>query len=120
MLISQLVIDECSGGDPEAAKERLEVLESFELLEINQVVQDLAERLLASHAIPPSEPRDALHVAVAAHYGVEYLVTWNFKHIANAAMRGRIEAVCRDAGFEPPIICTPDELLGEEDYEIAD
>ena len=67
-----------------------------------------------------SQPRDALHVAIAAFYGVEYLVSWNFRHIVNAAMRSRIEQVCRKAGFEPPIICTPEELAGEEDNEISD
>jgi hypothetical protein len=62
-----------------------------------------------------SEPRDALHVAISAVHGINYLVTWNFKHIANATMRDRIESVCRDNGFEPPIICTPEELAGDED-----
>jgi hypothetical protein len=120
MLVSQLVRDECSGGDPAAAKERLDVVDPLEMLEINDEVQELADKLTVSGAIPPSEPRDALHIAIAAYYGVEYLVTWNFKHIANAALRGRIEAVCRDAGFEPPVICTPEELAGEEDNEISD
>jgi len=120
LLISQLVCDECSAGDPDAAKERLSVVETLEILEINADVQSLANKLTAFGAIPLSEPRDALHVAIAAYHGVQYLVTWNFKHIANAQMRGRIEAICRDAGFEPPIICTPEELAGESDDEISD
>ena len=120
LVVSQLVRDECSGGDPAAARERLEVIEALETLEINSAVRDLVNRLIAARAIPASEPRDAYHVAIAAVHGVEYLVTWNFKHIANATMRGRIEAVCRDAGFEPPVICTPDELAGESDNEISD
>ena len=61
-------------------------------------------------AIPATEPRDALHISLATVNGLEYVVTWNFKHIANAATREKIEQVCRGAGFEPPIICTPDEL----------
>ncbi len=68
----------------------------------------------AENAVPPTEPRDALHIAVAAVHGIQYLVTWNFRHIANASLRGRIESVCRDAGFEPPIICTPEELVGDD------
>jgi hypothetical protein len=75
----------------------------------------LTPRLIAGKAIPASEPRDAFHIAIAAVHGIDYLLTWNFKHIANASLRHRIEQVCRDAGFEPPIICTPDELTGADD-----
>jgi predicted nucleic acid-binding protein len=114
LLISQLVLDECAGGDPMAAKERLEEINALPLVDITEQVRDLADDLMASGAIPASEPRDALHIAVAAVHGIEYLVTWNFKHIANATMRGRIESACRDAGFEPPIICTPEELAGDD------
>ena len=112
--VSQLVLDECAGGDPTAAKERLDAVASLALLDVTDAVDDLADRLTADGAIPPSEPRDAFHIAIAAVNGVQYLVTWNFKHIANATMRGRIESVCRDAGFEPPIICTPEELAGDD------
>lgn len=67
---------------------------------------------MSAGAIPSTEPRDALHISIAATNGVQFLVTWNFRHIANAAMRDLIEKVCRDSGFEPPTICTPDELCG--------
>ena len=115
--VSQLVLDECAGGDPTAAKERLDAVASLALLDVTDAVDDLADRLTADGAIPPSEPRDAFHIAIAAVNGVQYLVTWNFKHIANATMRARIESACRDAGFEPPIICTPEELAGG-DYDV--
>lgn len=114
LLISQIVLDECSAGDPAAAQERLDEIDALPSLDITQAVRDLADQLLSNHAVPPTEPRDALHIAVAAVHGVQYLVTWNFKHIANATLRGRIEDVCRDAGFEPPIICTPEELAGDD------
>lgn len=114
VLISQVVIEECAAGDPVGAWERLQVTDTLSLLDITDASRDLANELMARGAIPASEPRDALHIATSAVHGVNYLVTWNFKHIANAAMRGRIEAVCRDAGFEPPIICTPEELAGNE------
>ncbi len=52
---------------------------------------------------------------IVAVNGVQYRLTWNFKHIANALLRGRIEQVCREAGFDPPIICTPEELMGTDD-----
>ena len=115
LLISQIVLDECGAGDPTAARERLEAITSLALLDITDVVRQLANELTAKGAIPLSEPRDALHIAIAAVYGIQYLATWNFKHIANATLRSRIESVCRDAGFEPPIICTPDELTGTDD-----
>lgn len=114
-VVSQLVIEECSHGDPIVARERLEMIESLPLLDVSEAVDRLANELMARGAVPSTEPRDAFHVAVAAVNGIQYIVTWNFKHIANARMRLRIETVCRDAGFEPPIICTPEELAGEED-----
>lgn len=112
VLISQLVLDECSGGDPIAAAERLEVVKDTDLIETSDDVDALADALIIGKAIPASEPRDALHIAIAAVNGINYLLTWNFKHIANASLRGRIEQICRDAGFEPPVICTPEELTG--------
>lgn len=113
--ISQLVLDECAAGDPTAAKERLDEVDGLSRLDITDDARNLANALMAGNAIPPSEPRDALHVAIAAVNGVQYLVTWNFKHIANATLRTRINDVCRDNGFEPPIICTPEELAGMTD-----
>ena len=62
-------------------------------------------------AVPESQPSDALHIALAAVHGVQYLVSWNFRHIVNAALRPAIEQVCRDHGYDPPILCTPEELL---------
>jgi predicted nucleic acid-binding protein len=115
VFISQLVLEECSEGDPSAASERLEVVKELDLLEASGKVDDLADGLIAGKAVPASEPRDAFHIAIAAVHGVNYLLTWNYKHIANATLRTRIEEVCRDAGFEPPIICTPEELMGIDD-----
>ena len=115
LFVSQLVIDECSEGDATAAAERLDVIKNLDSLESTDVVDQLADALIAGKAVPASEPRDAFHIAIAAVNGVKYLLTWNYKHIANAALRDRIEQTCRDAGFEPPIICTPDELMGTDD-----
>ncbi|HET6425807.1 MAG TPA: type II toxin-antitoxin system VapC family toxin [Planctomycetaceae bacterium] len=115
LLISQVVWQECAAGDPIAAHERLEIINQLDLINLTEDVRDLAQFLMASGAVPVTEPRDALHIALAAVHRVQYLVTWNFKHIANATLRGRIEAVCRTAGYVPPIICTPEELTGEND-----
>ena len=115
LTISQLVIDECGDGDPLAAQERLDILDGLAVLAITDSARALARTLNTQGAVPQSEPRDALHIAVAAVQRIQYLVTWNFKHIANATMRSKIERVCRDAGFEPPIICTPPEIPGDSD-----
>ena len=117
LYISQLVIRECQAGDREAAAARLEALEGIPLLEQGEAAESLARDLLARVPLPDRATADALHIATAAANGMDYLLTWNCTHIANAALRGRIEAVCRDAGFEPPAICTPEELPGGEDDE---
>ena len=118
LLVSQLVVDECLAGDSDAAQERLDELVGIPRLVITDAAHKLADALMAANAIPRSEPRDALHIAIAAVNGVQYLVTWNFKHIANATLRERINDACRDNGHEPPIICTPEELAGMNDESI--
>ena len=93
------------------AEERLAVLESLEFVAISPAAEELARKLIAEHAIPKTEPRDAIHISIAAVNGLEYLVSWNFKHIVNPVTRSAIEQICEAAGYAPPIICTPDELL---------
>lgn len=109
------MIDECSAGNAVFAKERLQEISKLDVLGGSPDADELAAALLKSKAIPESEPRDAMHISLAATNGVKYLLTWNFKHIANARLRSKIENTCRANGFEPPIICTPDELMGLED-----
>ncbi len=109
--ISQLVVQEAGSGDEEAAANRLDALEDFPLLDILDDAIQLAEKLIKQKAIPEKASEDALHIAIAAVHGMDYLLTWNFKHIANATMRANVELVCRLNGYEPPIICTPLELM---------
>ena len=111
LVTSELVRAECAGGDAEAARDRLKVLEGLALLGASPDAEDFAQRLLDLRAVPREAAADAAHIAIAVTNGVEYLVTWNFRHIANAAMRVRIERACRQAGYEPPVICTPRELM---------
>lgn len=110
-IVSKVVADECASGDLEAAAERLAVLEPLEFVATSPEVDELAHQLIDRFAVPKTEPRDAIHISLAAVHGIEYLVSWNFKHIVNPTTRSAIELVCRDAGFVPPIICTPDELM---------
>jgi len=113
LFISQLVVQEASAGDENAAEYRLRAIDEMPLLELDQNALTLAEALVRDGPIPHEAVEDALHIAVATVNGLEYLLTWNFKHIANATMRYKIERVCRSQGYEPPIICTPQELLEE-------
>jgi predicted nucleic acid-binding protein len=108
---SDLVISEAGKGHPEAAQRRLAAITDVPLLQVSPEVQALALALIASHALPPKAEADAYHVALAAVNGIEYLLTWNCTHIANAHTRPKIEATCRALGYEPPVICTPLELL---------
>ncbi len=108
---SQLVAREAGAGDPEAAEARLAFLAELILLEITEEALTLAQHLLQSKVIPQDFPEDALHVAVAVVHGIEYLLTWNYKHLANAGMRSKIEATCRELGYEAVVICTPEELM---------
>jgi predicted nucleic acid-binding protein len=110
--ISQTVLDEAARGDAEIARRRLEILSDFPLLEVNEAVQDLAAQFLTRSNLPPKAADDALHIAVATIYGLDYLLTWNCKHIANAQIQKKLVQISFDAGYELPTICTPYELMG--------
>lgn len=111
LVASQLVVREASAGDSRAAQKRLERLATLTLLEVTEEAVTLAQELLTTGAVPEKAAEDALHLAIAVTNGVEYLLTWNCKHLANATLRTKIEDACRSAGYEPAIICTPEELL---------
>ncbi|MBA2592886.1 MAG: type II toxin-antitoxin system VapC family toxin [Pseudomonadota bacterium] len=111
LLISEFVTAEASLGDSEAAQRRLMVIAEIPELEATEEVRVLGQTLISQGAIPQKAEIDAYHVAIAAVNGLEYLLTWNCTHIANAIMRPKIEAICRSCGYEPPIICTPQELM---------
>jgi len=111
---SALVLREASAGDTAAAAARLQWLNGIQLLSITPEAERLSELLIQRAALPSKAAADALHIATAAFHRASFLLTWNCKHIANAVKRPLIERVCREAGFEPPILCTPDELFGDQ------
>ena len=112
LFTSQVVLAEVRAGDPDAAQRRLAVLERLPLLDVADTAIALAARLVTAQALPAQAAQDALHLAIACVHGMEYLLPWNCTHLANARLRSRIEQVCRDAGYVPPITCTPEELEG--------
>ena len=109
--ISELVVQEASDGDPDSAQRRLALLEGIPAIAVTADALSFARSLLENRVVPRSAETDALHIAVAAAGGMEYLLTWNCRHIANAQIRGKIEGLARLRGFEPPILCTPEELM---------
>ena len=114
LFISELVIVEVSEGNPEAAARRLEALQGIPELSIDEEVKELADELISKGGFPPGAEADALHVAVAAVHRIDYLLTWNFRHIDNAAKKPIIRSICVAAGLCYPEICTPMELLQED------
>ena len=110
--VSVLVEEEIGQGDPLAAKRRKALVENIPTLAISDEAADLAELLLTQSAVPESSQEDALHIAIAAAQGADYLLTWNFKHINNAEMKSAIAKVVESCGFMCPQICSPEELGG--------
>jgi predicted nucleic acid-binding protein len=111
LYISEFVLQEVANGDFKAAEERLKALDGIPVIEITEEVAIIAEKLLSEASLPGKARIDALHIATATIGGMDYLLTWNCAHIANPAFRFKIESVIRSFRYEPPIICTPLELL---------
>ncbi|MEG4997127.1 type II toxin-antitoxin system VapC family toxin [Microcoleus sp. B4-D4] len=112
MYISQAVLNEVAQGDTEIAVQRMELLRGVPLLELNQAVRELASQFLTRSNLPPKADIDAIHIAAATVHGLDYLLTWNCKHIANAQIQGKLAEISFDFGYQLPILCTPYELLG--------
>ena len=113
LIASELVVQEASLGNAQMAGKRLAVLNDIEILDVTDEARDLAKILLVKKAVPEKAAADALHIAVVAVEKIEFLATWNFKHIANAKMQVKIKEAIRAEGYEPSHICTLEELLGE-------
>lgn len=120
LVTSQLVINEASAGDPTAASDRLKLLDGLDLVDVGTDAQALANRILAAHLMPQKAAADALHVAAAALGGVNYLLTLNCKHIANAHELPRVYRLLDSEGLGQLLICTPAEFLGGDDDEESD
>ena len=111
--VSQVVIDEASAGDATEIGKRLSVIAGLSALEVSTDAESLTQAIMSGGMLPPHAIRDAAHVAVAAVHRIDYLLTWNCKHLANAQISRRIAIVCQREGHRLPVICTPEELMGE-------
>lgn len=112
LYVSQLVIDEVGAGDAGVARERLRIVREFPLLDITTDVIELATAILTAGKIPKEAAADAAHIAIAAVHGMDFLITWNCVHIANAVNAKALRFICQKHGYESPVICTPEELMG--------
>jgi len=111
LFASQAVVKEAGGGDETVADLRLKVLEELPLLDITEEVSSFAEELIRVGPMPPKAAVDAVHVAASVVHRLDYLLTWNCTHLANAAIRIKIDQMCRSRDYSPVVICTPEELM---------
>jgi predicted nucleic acid-binding protein len=114
LVISQYVLDEISAGNSASAAERLLAVDGIPVLPPAFEIPQIAEVIMARATLPPKAQVDALHIAAVAHHRIDYLLTWNCTHIANARILPKIFSALRDMDLPLPIICTPEELLGDE------
>ena len=119
LVTSQFVLDEASAGDPVLAAERLQSLDGIPLLPLDSQIGVIANEIMSRAILPPKASIDALHIAMVAHHRIQYRLTWNCKHIANAKILPRIHDLLTDWGCPIPIICTPEEMVDDasEDSE---
>ena len=113
LCISQIVLDEVAAGGAEAAQRRMAVIDTLPLLDLTFEVDGLAETIMQSGLLPASASRDAVHIAVTAVHQVHFLLTWNCRHIANATIFRDLQHIIMSAGYDMPVLCTPEELLGD-------
>lgn len=111
--MSVTVLEESSEGDATAVKKRLEAVGAFPVLAMTSRVESLAIEYIESGIVPASSAGDAFRLSFATVYELDMLVTWNFKHLANAFIQKRLRDYNQREGLQTPVICTPEELLGE-------
>jgi hypothetical protein len=114
LFVSEPVLRECSAGDPNAAQRRLEIVKNIPLLVATEEAYQLADALLKKRIIPAKAAEDGLHIAIATIHAVDYLLTWNCKHIANPELQRKIMDYLDETEQFLPFTCTLEELLGEE------
>ncbi|MEI7945839.1 MAG: type II toxin-antitoxin system VapC family toxin [bacterium] len=115
LFISDMVIQECEKGDADCAQSRIQAITGLPVLNVDKEVERLASELIRRNAIPKNSVEDAVHIAVASVSAIDFIVTWNFKHINNPFMKQQIRAVIINQGYTMPEICSPEELLEAND-----
>jgi hypothetical protein len=113
MFVSEVVLEEAGRGDRAEADKRRAFLEPFPVLDVTSEVRTLIKLYLEKGVVPVGSAEDAAHLAFASVHNMEFLCTWNFKHLANPFALRRLRQVNENAGLFVPQVCTPEELLGE-------
>ena len=113
LFTSQVVLDEIASGEAAMARQRLELVAQIKLLDLTDDANALTKQILGSGLLPADADRDAAHIALATVHEMDILLSWNCRHIANAAIQARLRRLAEKAGFALPVLCTPDELTGE-------
>lgn len=108
--ISVLFLQEAQSGNAQKAEKRLAAVKGLPVLQANEAVEVLANQLISERLVPKTSVEDALHIALATIHGIDFLVTWNFRHINNARMKTQIRSAIENWGYECPVICSPEEL----------
>ena len=112
IFISELVYEEATRGDPSAVSKRIEVLKGIPYLQITDEAVNLAKMIIKPGPLPKKASNDALHLAIAAVHKIDYLMTWNCRHLDNAELKPKVRNFLLLNEFHVPEICTPQELLG--------
>lgn len=112
LFVSALVLYEAGRGDPDAAARRLAELRGIAILDVNDEARELVRRIVESGLLLANAVEDAFHVAIATLHGMDYLLTWNCRHIANAEIIRGLDELCEELGYELPTLCTPEQLMG--------
>lgn len=115
LVTSTETLNEAGSGDPEMAKARLDLLRGIRVLPVTEPAADLARMLVMSGIVPEIASPDAVHIALASMHQIDFLVTWNFKHIANPHIRERMRVKINDSGYRMPVMCSPEELLNDDE-----
>jgi len=114
---SQIVLDEIAFGEPVMAGLRLELMRDFPLLQVTDEVKEFARKVLSSGLLPQTADRDAAHISLASAHEMDILLSWNCRHIANAAIQARLRRLADEYGYTLPVICTPEELMEGNDEQ---
>lgn len=117
LVVSQIVLDEISAGDESEVRKRLELVMPLDVLAASADAEALTAAIVEAGVLPEKAVRDAAHIALATVHGIQYLLTWNCRHLANAQISRRVARICNEHGFVMPTICTPEELFEEIDDE---
>ena len=115
LVTSTETLNESGEGDPERATARLALLRGVRVLPVTDEAADLARMLVSAGLVPVIASPDAVHIALASVHQIDFLVTWNFKHIANPHIRERMRTKINDSGYRMPVMCSPEELLNDDE-----